>query len=142
MPIGLAGRYGTIQAAIVRGDAPLLLSRPALKRLGAVLDFDKDRLCLFSGAVKIDLVSNAAGQYVLNVLDVPSWSKAEIHMVSDADHVMTPVAQSETHQVAHDEWGVDDNPNGDSGDSNNEDNLGIGDVPVSCPAPSPEGVSG
>ena len=35
MPIGLAGRFGNVQAAVVKGDAPLLLSRPALKRLGA-----------------------------------------------------------------------------------------------------------
>eukprot|EP00435_Cladocopium_sp_Y103_P006224 s2324_g2.t1 len=71
MPIGLAGRYGTVQAAIVKGEAPLLLSRPALKRLGAVLDFHNDQICLFSGAATIDLVSNAAGQYVLNVMDFP-----------------------------------------------------------------------
>eukprot|EP00435_Cladocopium_sp_Y103_P035287 s382_g9.t1 len=83
MPIGLAGRYGTVQAAIVKGEAPLLLSRPALKRLGAVLDFHNDQIGLFSGAATIDLVSNSAGQYVLNVMDFPKPAcKTEINMVS------------------------------------------------------------
>ena len=30
LPVGLAGRRGQLTAAIVRGDAPLLVSRPAL----------------------------------------------------------------------------------------------------------------
>eukprot|EP00435_Cladocopium_sp_Y103_P001293 s456_g1.t1 len=71
MPVGLAGRYGTVQAAIVQGDAPLLLSRPALKKLGASIDFHSDRLQLFQGAVEIQLKANAAGQYVLDVMEFP-----------------------------------------------------------------------
>ena len=63
MPVGLAGRFGTVQAAVVQGDAPLLLSRPALKRLGATIDFHADRLQLFShGAIDLNLKSNAAGR--------------------------------------------------------------------------------
>ena len=42
LPIGLAGKRGVIQAAVVKGDAPLLVSRPALKRLGAAIDFSRD----------------------------------------------------------------------------------------------------
>ena len=55
MPVGLAGRFGTVQAAVVQGDAPLLLSRPPLKRLGATIDFHADRLQLFHGAVDLNL---------------------------------------------------------------------------------------
>ena len=62
MPVGLAGRFGTVQAAVVQGDAPLLLSRPALKRLGATIDFHADRLQLFHGAIDLNLKSNAAGR--------------------------------------------------------------------------------
>jgi hypothetical protein len=57
MPVGLAGRFGTVQAAVVQGDAPLLLSR--------------DRLQLFHGAIDLTLKSNAAGQYIIDVLDFP-----------------------------------------------------------------------
>ena len=73
MPIGLAGRFGNVQAAVVKGDAPLLLSRPALKTVGCKL---------FSGAVELELKSNAAGQYVLGALDFPKPNASpEVAMV-------------------------------------------------------------
>ena len=53
MSVGLAGRFGTIQAAVVQGDAPLLLSRPALTRLGATIDFHADRLPVFHEAIDL-----------------------------------------------------------------------------------------
>eukprot|EP00435_Cladocopium_sp_Y103_P071090 s130_g36.t1 len=82
MPIGLCGKFGTVQAAVVAGDAPLLLSRPALKRLGASIDFQNDRLTLFDGRHEIKLKSNAAGQYVIDVFDFPPVSaEHEIHMM-------------------------------------------------------------
>eukprot|EP00435_Cladocopium_sp_Y103_P050118 s180_g15.t1 len=142
MPIGLAGRYGTIQAAIVRGDAPLLLSRPALKRLGAVLNFDSDRLCLFSGAVSIDLVSNAAGQYVLNVMDFPKNApKTEVHMVSEDAFNTNQASPSEFQELISMNSTCSEDHNGDSGVTG--DRITEGDKPsdVCCPAPSPEGVS-
>ena len=71
MPIGLGGKFGTVQAAIVAGDAPLLLSRSALKKLGASIDFANDRLSLFDGKTQVQLKSNAAGQHVLDVLNFP-----------------------------------------------------------------------
>ena len=52
MPVFLGGRRGIIKAAIVRGSAPLLISRPALRAL----------------QLKIPLATNAAGQYVLNLM--------------------------------------------------------------------------
>ena len=60
MPVGLAGRFGTVQAAVVQGDAPLLLSRPALTRLGATIDFHADRLPVFHEA--IDLTDPQVGK--------------------------------------------------------------------------------
>ncbi len=44
MPVYIAGRKGTLKASIVRGNAPLLVSRPALRALQAQVDFHKDRL--------------------------------------------------------------------------------------------------
>ena len=82
MPIGLEGKFGTIQAAVVSGDAPLLLSRPALKKLGAVIDFANDRLSLFDGKTEVQLQSNAAGQYLLNVLNFPNRTlEHEVQMI-------------------------------------------------------------
>ena len=79
LPICLGGRLGQLAAAVVKGDAPLLISRPALKKLDAQLDFAKDQLILFSGAQTIDLDTNAAGQYVVNVCEFskPKVSQAE-----------------------------------------------------------------
>ena len=44
LPVGLNGRRGILQAAVVKGQAPLLVSRPALKKLGASIDFHQDIL--------------------------------------------------------------------------------------------------
>eukprot|EP00435_Cladocopium_sp_Y103_P012259 s60_g3.t1 len=68
LPVGIGGRRGVIQAALVEGDAPLLISRPALKTLGAELNFGEDSLRLFNDRVKVPLSTNSAGQYVVDVL--------------------------------------------------------------------------
>ena len=44
LPICLGGRKGIVKAAVVKGEAPLLLSRPAMKSLQAKLDFDADQI--------------------------------------------------------------------------------------------------
>ena len=72
MPVQMAGRRGVINAAVVRGNAPLLLSRPALKSLGARMDFVEDRLHLFSDEAIIPMKTNVAGQYVISVSDFSS----------------------------------------------------------------------
>ena len=53
----------------------MLLSRPALKKLGATIDFHSDRLQLFHGKVDVALKANAAGQYVVDVMDFPKIDK-------------------------------------------------------------------
>ncbi|CAK9008016.1 unnamed protein product, partial [Durusdinium trenchii] len=64
MPVFLAGRPGYVTAAVVKGRAPLLLSRPALKKLQAQVDFSGDTLQV-----------NAAGQYAIKVSDFPSQAQ-------------------------------------------------------------------
>lgn len=49
MPVFLAGKFGRVRASVVKGSAPLLLSRPALKTLKAKVDFDSDQLTLWDG---------------------------------------------------------------------------------------------
>ena len=67
MPVIIAGRKGTIKAAVVRGKAPLLISRPALKTLRARIDFGSDQLCVFDDQVMVPLQTNEAGQYILEL---------------------------------------------------------------------------
>eukprot|EP00435_Cladocopium_sp_Y103_P076318 s154_g90.t1 len=133
-----------VLAAVVKGDAPLLLSRPALKRLGATLDFENDRISLFSGSVQLELKSNAAGQYVLDVMNFPQTAaSSEVSMVEPSTMSNTEVPDEEVF--------------GDNGDNDkkgiNGDKVGLignavdvhppqSDVPpVLVPAPSQEGVS-
>eukprot|EP00435_Cladocopium_sp_Y103_P061236 s2072_g22.t2 len=67
MPICLAERRGVVQAAIVQGDAPLLLSRPAMKKLEAEMNFHTDELKLFKGKTTVPMSLNSAGQYMVAV---------------------------------------------------------------------------
>jgi len=59
--VSLAGRRGVIKASVVQGHAPLLISRSALKRLGAALDFGSDLLKIFGTFIPLQV--NQAGQY-------------------------------------------------------------------------------
>ena len=77
MPVGIGGRRGTISAAVVRGDASLLISRPAMKTLQANLNFERDSLTLFADQLEVPVQLNAAGQYAVNVMDFP-LSKEEM----------------------------------------------------------------
>lgn len=74
MPVVLAGRRGTINAAVVKGSAPLLVSRSALQSLQASLDFAQNTVTLFQDRAVVPLTVNEAGQYVLNLLDTRSSS--------------------------------------------------------------------
>ena len=71
MPIQLAGKTGAVRAAVVKGDAPLLLSRPSLKSLAATMDFQNDVLHLFEDRIQVPLKINSAGQYVVKVTGHP-----------------------------------------------------------------------
>ena len=67
MPVAINGKRGFVEAAIIKGTAPLLLSRKAMRSLKAVLDFNAETLCLEGGTPQ-KLQTNEAGQYVINVL--------------------------------------------------------------------------
>ena len=66
MPIHLAGKNGVVRAAVVKGKAPLLLSRTALKTMKAEMSFNRDELRLFDTAT-VPMETNEAGQYVIDV---------------------------------------------------------------------------
>ena len=63
---------------MVQGSAPLLISRPALKRLGASLDFNTDQLTLFQGQVRAPLLVSSASQYVIDVMQFPQKPKRDV----------------------------------------------------------------
>ena len=86
MPVSLAGKKGLVRAAVIRGRAPLLLSRPALKTLQATMDFAKDRLCLFDGETSIAMQINEAGQYVIPVAEFGEPSP-EVQPIKDEETV-------------------------------------------------------
>ncbi|CAE7038139.1 RE2 [Symbiodinium sp. CCMP2592] len=69
MPVQLAHRRGVVRAAVIAGRAPLLMSRPAMKKLGAVMDFAKDELYIMEDKIAIPLTVNEAGQYVVPVAE-------------------------------------------------------------------------
>ena len=74
MPVTLAGRQGRgiIKASVVRGHAPLLISRSALKTQDPrrFTGLGKDSLRLFGNDVPLQV--NQAGQYVVKLTDLPS----------------------------------------------------------------------
>ena len=69
VPVVLGGRMGSIRAAIVKGDAPLLISRAALQKLNAVINFSDSTMTLFTDQRKIPLQTNEAGQFVVRLID-------------------------------------------------------------------------
>ena len=62
LPVVLAGRSGFIKATVVKGRAPLLISRSALQTLHAVIDFGSNQLKVFESQVTVPLQTNEAGQ--------------------------------------------------------------------------------
>ena len=68
IPIGIGGRIGHVDASVIAGSAPLLLSRNTMRSLGAVLNFDKETLAL-AGSRPQKLCTNGAGQFIINVME-------------------------------------------------------------------------
>ncbi|CAK9035608.1 unnamed protein product [Durusdinium trenchii] len=68
MPVRIAGKSGSIRAAIVQGQAPLLISRAALQKLKATLAFGQGTMTIFDDAVQVPLHTNSAGQFMIRAL--------------------------------------------------------------------------
>ena len=68
LPVFLAGKSGIITAAVVAGQAPLLISRAALQSMEATMDFKDGTLTVFSDRRSIPMKTNAAGQYIIDVM--------------------------------------------------------------------------
>lgn len=78
LPVFLGSCTGSIKAAVVRGQAPLLISRGALQTLKASINFATNELTLFDGLEVIPLQTNSAGQYIVNLMSSsPDSEKSE-----------------------------------------------------------------
>ena len=70
LPVGLNGKYGLIEAAIIGGSAPLLLGRPTLEKLNVHLDFQNNKI-KFLDLGSQDMCTNEAGQIVIDLMQFP-----------------------------------------------------------------------
>ena len=71
LPVAIGGRCGLIDAAVIEGQAPLLLGRPTLEKLRAQLNFQDKTLSLLNLPNPLPMKTNSAGQLLLDVLDFP-----------------------------------------------------------------------
>lgn len=85
MPVILGGKRGSIRAAVVKGNAPLLISRSALRTLKAQIDFGASELKVFGEGKVIPLKTNAAGQYVVYLLGQSDVGEAVFPEIMQAD---------------------------------------------------------
>eukprot|EP00435_Cladocopium_sp_Y103_P053201 s487_g17.t1 len=70
IPVGVAGQLGMIDAAVISGNAPLLIGRPTLEKMRARIDFSDGTLHFLN--TKAKMTTNAAGQVLIDVLDFPN----------------------------------------------------------------------
>ena len=69
-PIGIKGVHGDLYSAEVEGSLPLLLSRPFMHELGAVLDLGANTVSFTGlGVTDLPLVKTAKGHIAVNLLD-------------------------------------------------------------------------
>ena len=109
MPVTLAGKRGIITAAVVRGQAPLLISRSALQSLNACIDFGRSEIKLFKEQSVVPLTTNAAGQFVLPLLSDVTAEPVEVSHVSDpSDGCAAVTMPTEVHNVIQESDAVDE----------------------------------
>lgn len=94
-PVNIHGKAGRIEAAIIKGSAPLLSSRNTLRSLQAVLDCSQSTLSI-AGSTPRPLQTNSAGQYVLNVLDQDEVLLCEQPSPSDSSDQADETEDEET----------------------------------------------
>ena len=71
IPVCIGGKFGSIDAAVIKGQAPLLLGRPTLKRLNVKLDFGASTLQFLKSGVCVPMSTNSAGQVLIDVTSFP-----------------------------------------------------------------------
>ena len=69
IPVAISGTPGLIDAAVISGQAPLLLGRPTLEKLHVQLDFRSASMKLLKPEIDASMATNDAGQLLVNILD-------------------------------------------------------------------------
>ena len=87
IPVHLGGRTGTIRAAVVHGTAPLLISRGVLQTLKAVINFDSQEMTIFNDTTPIPLITNSAGQFVVNLMGCSDLAEIELEGMVNNVHM-------------------------------------------------------
>ena len=77
-------RTGVIDAAVIRGKAPLLLGRPTLVRLKMVIDFVQQQANMLGMDKPVNLQTNAAGQLLIDLVQFPSSTKPSAAVSAEA----------------------------------------------------------
>ena len=75
LPVGIGGRRGSLQVSVLDGkakEAPLLISKPALRTLSAVLDFENSALQLKRIGTDVKLKEGPTGHYLLDLCLFPT----------------------------------------------------------------------
>ena len=72
LPVGIGGQVGLIDAAIIRGQAPLLLGRPTLEKLRVKLNFKDHTMHVLDQKEPVPMDTNRAGQLLVDVMNFPA----------------------------------------------------------------------
>ena len=75
---------GLIEAAVIKGRAPLLLGRPTLEKLNVKIDFARGTASLLDRPGEVALERNRAGQLLLNLVRFPDQASPTAEASSDA----------------------------------------------------------
>ena len=69
-PIGLGGTHGELHSAETEGDTPLLMSRPFMQKLGAIIDLKRGVVSFEEIGVKdLPLIRTKRGHLAVDLLD-------------------------------------------------------------------------
>ena len=142
LPVSIGGQVGIIDAAVIKGRAPLLLGRPTLERLRVRLDFSNKTMALLGRDEPVPMAPNEAGQLLVNVMDFPKAPERSSSIRKSP--ASQPPAQDSPH-VTDRESACEQSACEQKPDPKNPDNFKIPDPPqvygqsrpVSSRQPSP-----
>ena len=77
IPVPINGKTGLVQAAVIRGKAPLLLGRPTLEKLRMSINFANYTATLLDDPEPFKLNRNSAGQLLINLTEFPKAPRFE-----------------------------------------------------------------
>ena len=91
LPVSIAKKTGLIDAAVIEGQAPLLLGRPTLEKLDVQLNFGNRTMSFMKEQHQVNMLTNTAGQVLIDLLDFPVPDKDKA--ACDCCSVQQPVLQ-------------------------------------------------